>query len=77
MINTRLEAKIFQRFFELGEKPSDLITMYEADFKPTVRANDEIVWITDGESYRTEELAGHLIPLFLKHVEEEIDRHTE
>jgi hypothetical protein len=75
--NTRLEAKIFQRFFELGEEPSDLITMYEADFKPTVRANDEIVWITDDESYRTEELAGHLIQLFLKHVEEEILNHTE
>jgi len=77
VINTRLEAKIFQRFFELGEPPSDPIMMYEADFKPTVRANEEIVWITDDESYRPEELAGHLIQLFLKHVEEEIDRHRE
>jgi hypothetical protein len=77
VINTRLEAKIFQRFFELGEEPSDPIMMYEADFKPIVRANDEILWITGGESYRPEELAGHLIQSFLKHVEEEIDRHTE
>jgi TIR domain-containing protein len=77
VINTRLQAKIFQRFFEPGEKPSDPIMMYEADFKPAVRSNDEIVWIADDESYRTEELASHLIQSFLKHVEEEIDRHTE
>jgi TIR domain len=75
--NTRLEAKIFQVDFERGKEPSDPITMYEANFKPTVRANDEIVWITDDEVYRTEELADHLIKLFLKHVEEEIDRHTQ
>jgi hypothetical protein len=69
--DTRLEAKISQRYFNLGE-PSDPITMYEVDFTPTVRGNDEVVWITDGESYRTEELADHLIQLFLKHIEEEI-----
>ena len=77
VINTRLQARVFQRFFEPGEPPSDLIMMYKADFKPTVRANDEIIWITDGESYRTEELASHLIQSFLKHVEEENARHTE
>jgi hypothetical protein len=77
VINTRLEARVFQRFFEPGEPPSDPIMMYEADFKPTVRANDEIIWITDDELYRTEELASHLIQSFLKHVEEEIDRHRE
>jgi TIR domain len=75
--NTRLEAKICQRYFELGEPPSDLIIQYEINFKPTVRANDEVVWIADDELYRTEELSAHLIKLFLKHVEEEIDRHTE
>ena len=75
VINTRLQARVFQRFFEPGEEPSDLKTMYAVDFKPTVRADGEIVWITDGESYRTDELAGHLIQSFLKHVEEEIDRH--
>ena len=74
--NTRLEAKIFQRYFELGEPPSELITMYEADFKPTVRADDEVVWITDGESYRAAELGGHLIQLFLSEIRKEIKRHT-
>ncbi len=75
--NTRLEAKICQRYFEPGESPSDLIIKYEIDFKPTVRENDEVVWIAESESYRTEGLASHLIELFLKHVEEEIDAHAE
>jgi TIR domain-containing protein len=45
MSNTRLEAKICQRYFEPGESPSDLIIKYQIDFKPTVRENDEVVWI--------------------------------
>jgi hypothetical protein len=75
--NTRLEAKICQRHFELGEPPSNLIIKYEIDFKPTVRENDEVVWIAESESYQTQGLASYLIDLFLKHVEEEIDSHRE
>jgi hypothetical protein len=75
--NARLEAKIFQRYFELGEPPSDPIIKYEIDFKPTVRANDEVVWISERESYRTERLASYLIELFLNYVGEEIDAHKE
>jgi hypothetical protein len=80
--NTRLEAKIFQRYFELGKAPSELITKYEADFKPVVRANDEILWIADDDwiskhMHRAEELAALLVQSFLTHVQEEIHRHRE
>jgi len=66
--NARLQAKIFQRHFELRE-----MIKYEIDLKPTVRGNDEVVWIAESESYQTQGLASYLIDLFLTHVDEEID----
>ncbi len=73
--NTILEAKIFkQRWNRFGQSDSEMLPLRDADFKPTFRAGDQLVWVsTDtSEAYGTEELATHLVNLFVKHLEEEI-----
>lgn len=74
-IYTVLETKIFRvitdRFGQAERTPYDL---YVGEFKPTFRRHDELAWIDKETStaYSTDELAGHLVDLFVKHVEESI-----
>jgi hypothetical protein len=74
-INTLLEVKIFRRSFDRFNEPMPgSADFYNAEFKPAFRSRDELVWV-DGETsvaYNTEELAAHLINLFLQHVDDVI-----
>jgi len=77
--NARLEVKIFRQQFDRFREPtSELTVFHETEFKPAFRAGDELAWIaTDNKSYQTEELVGHLVDLFMEHVEREIESRTE
>ncbi len=77
---TVLETKIFQKMFDrVGQATSDLIEFCNTDFKPSLRSGDELVWIDKETSsvYSTGELAGHLVDLFLKHLQEMINSAEE
>ncbi len=73
--NTRLEVKIFQRHWDdVGQPASAVMPRHETEFQPTFRSGDQVVWLNPDKtaSYTTEELAGHVIELFVKYVQNEI-----
>lgn len=73
--NTRLEVKIFQRHWDdVGQPASAVMPRHETEFQPTFRSGDQVVWLNPDKTatYTTEELAGHVIELFVKYVQNEI-----
>jgi hypothetical protein len=80
VLETKIFRKNFDRFGQLqGSNDFDLV---DIDFKPTFGASNALIWIKtetseesgiSGGTYRTEELAGHLVDLFLTHVDEAIN----
>jgi len=73
--NARLEVKIFQRHWDnFGQPASAVMPRHETEFQPTFRSGDKLVWLNPDKtaSYTTEELAGHVIELFVKYVQNEI-----
>lgn len=52
---------------------------FEAEFQPTFRSRDEVVWVNPDKTatYTTEELAAHLIDLFVEHVQREINSQSD
>jgi hypothetical protein len=68
-----LETKIFRQAFDrFGELTGDRTDLNDTGFKPSFRAGDELIWVDakTSEAFSNEELAAHLINLFLGHVEE-------
>ena len=74
--STRLEVKIFRRHWNLvGQATSDVIPIHDSEFQPSFRVGDQVVWISadDFAVYDAEQLAAHVVDLFVEHVHREID----
>jgi hypothetical protein len=70
--DTHLETTIFSQCWDrFGRSESDLIPLFEAEFRPTFRSGDHVVWLNADKSvsYTDEELAAYLIQLFAEHIE--------
>jgi hypothetical protein len=73
--NTRLVVKIFQRHWDgVGQPASAVMPRHETEFQPTFRSGDQVVWLNSDKTatYTTEELAGHVIELFVEYIQNEI-----
>ncbi len=68
VVDARLEIQIFRRKWDRWGQPlsdDDGITLLQTEFQPTFR-RDEVVWLNADKTatYRSEELAAHLIKVF-------------
>lgn len=68
VVGTTLEAKVFRRRFGAFDQPhSDEQFFDELVFKPTFRAG-QVVWGEDERLCNTNELAAHLVEIFINYV---------
>jgi TIR domain-containing protein len=73
--SARLEMKIFRRHWDqFGQPTSDLIPLCDAEFKPSFRDGDQVIWIGPDSALRdAEQLAGFVVDLFVDRVHRAID----
>jgi hypothetical protein len=73
--STVLEVKIFRREWDrFGEPTSDPLDLHDEEFKPVFRTGDKLFWINmkSSNEYSSDELASHLVNLFIEHVEKDV-----
>jgi hypothetical protein len=71
--DVRLETQIFHQSWDrFGERESNLISLFETEFRPTFPSDDQVVWSEPDKSvaYTAEELAAYLIQLFAEQIED-------
>jgi hypothetical protein len=74
--NGRLEATVFkQSWGRFGEPTSELQNLDVVSFKPVFRSGEVLGWTHSEKAmtYKTEELAGHLVDLFVQQIELDSD----
>lgn len=74
--NGLLRATIFkQSWGRFGEPTSELQDLDKIDFRPVFRSGETLAWMASEKAvtFKTEELAGHLVDLFVQQIELDLD----